>query len=860
MSGVIKPKRHRDRASVVCSACKKKKIKCDRQKPCSNCIKASSINSCNFNYEVKRSDTNDIQIIEGGVSDINDISPSSGITNNNSNYSNTNTIISNIKPWTYPMKPSYSEAPQSPSSQNKMLHFSLDSHNDGENLTGKSSIFDIKFDLHTNHLIFRKPSRTFTSMEVLSTYIKQDKLLSIKFILSFKEMLKKESKLWKAKNFRKNFDICDTYFGDTKVDCDNKELNTLVEKMICNNYYAILERLSYFQTELNKILFNSYIPMGVIQLIFHHYFSMKREGIVFKKPKKNFEYGSIALITSLVELTNIFTRYDNSIFNFPLTQNNNDFNELSVLLLNASNYKRKCSIFAVYTLLNLRFSLMIYGDAQSAGMSLQNTYPLFQSAVNICIEMGLNVDQDKVSYIDYESFGNISAEVNELAFAKEIPVESIKALWNQLLIIDASYYTVFSSFTYIDDRFNHGFYQMPNSTNKATVRFVTVIREVSLTFLGKNKRSFRELFEALNKITNLLSSFESFDDFELVEKNEDKWETFAIKFKLLRLLSRLLYYIFSLIGKENITERFSADTLNDERNKEILEILKHECTIKCKLIYFIALNTILKISKSNLKYKFLHYNREIFSAWIGLQAAFFVNLVVNQDMEDQKKKSQSGIFPNSTDSPENFKLPEPPVFETKALEDALYDYNISKHSKLINYVESASKPSSVISLLSLVYEKLLEIPILFSDYKFFIMTKMFIIGIYFLYCYLKVHCEKEFVINENFGKLKTLTSEVISRLYASNRLSHLAPAEQIMTDLDENQASDKTKKNICNAKYPNQTSSIGTINGNANTQTSNFDIPSVSQINDITSSIFDDEAMMFIFNDIEKHFNSIFTN
>lgn len=855
MSEITKSKKHRFRASVVCSACKKKKIKCDRKKPCSNCIKASSINSCNYHYQVKKIDGTLIQIIEDTDNDLNKNinqkkSGDNEIKDNENNQRN-NLTENNTK---FPFSSLVPGLPASPlpSATNSNNNYSFDRNANNKNECQKNSILDVDFDLNTSYLILRKPSRTVLCMDVFNNLYSHDNFFSFKFMLSFKKMFNKGRKIWKDKNFKKKLQLAELcYYNNNDPTFEDNGLNLLVEKLVCNNYYAILERLGYFQKDLNKILFNSYIPMGVVQLIFHNYFIMKREGIVFKRPNKNFEYCFIALITSLVELTNVFTKYDPSIFNFPLPDQNDEFNQLSVLLLNASNYRRKCSIFAVYTLLNLRLSLMVYGDAQSAGILLQNTYPLFQSAVNISVEMGLNVDQNKVTYLTHESFGNLNTELD---FAKEIPIDLLKRLWNQLLILDASYYTAFSAIPYIDDRFSHGFYSIPGTSNEIYISYINVVKDVALTFSGKKTCTLRELFESTNKITRVLSRMESFANFQSVEKNEEKWELFLLKFKLLRLLSIQLFHIYSLLNKTSLIEKLSKEILDDTKNQEVLKLLINECSLKCRLIYFIILNTMLKISKSSLSYKFLHYNREIFSCWIGFQGGFFVDLIINKDIEDQKAKA--GVYSNSnfTVDFEKATLPNAPIFDTKKLEETLYNFDVSKHAKTLQFIEAATTPGSIVSLMSLVYESILDIPILYSDYKFFTITKICVVTIYFLQCYIKVHCEN-FLANEHFLKLKDLTNKIVSKHFSTGKVTHLVPPEQILTEIDENITNNKNEKvSLLNSP---QIAPLVTESSNPNSNASlwNFNIISQSKIENFTSSIFDDEAMISLFNDIDELFS-----
>jgi hypothetical protein len=109
------------------------------------------------------------------------------------------------------------------------------------------------------------------------------------------------------------------------------------------------------------------------------------------------------------------------------------------MLLNFSNYRRKPSIFNLYTLLNLRLSLMVYGDTQSDGVAGQNSYPIFESVVGLCKELGICYDQNKVTYFERSPSVFSDGKYDELLFSKEVFSNSIKLLWNYVLTLDSYY-------------------------------------------------------------------------------------------------------------------------------------------------------------------------------------------------------------------------------------------------------------------------------------------------------------------------------------------------------------------------------------------------------------------------------------
>lgn len=814
---VSKLKKQRKRASLVCSSCKEKKIKCDRQKPCSNCIKSSAIRTCNYDYEVKRNEKNDIKIVEKDPA---------------------NFDVNETKFHVFGL----------PEPAQQLLHDSP--------ISGKNSIMDISFNLQTSYSVNRKPSRTLRGMQICSVYSKPEPFLSYNFLMSFREILKNEKKTWKSRNFKGNFQLHEIQFNDSNTANSVEGLNLLVEKLVCNNYYAVLERLGYFQTDLNKVLFGSYIPMGVVQLIFHHYFIMKREGIAFKRPVKNFEYAYIALITSLVELTNIFTKNNSSIFNFSLSLKDDEFNDLSVKLLNTSNYRRKCSIFAVYTILNLRLSLMIYGNALSAGVVSHNSYPMFQTAVNMCIEMGFSMNLDKVVFMDHYSTAD-SNDVNDVIFAKEIPVESLKTLWNYLLVLDASYFVGMSAAPYIDDRYHNGYYMLPNQNSDYFSAFVTTSREISLLFLTERKCTLRELLAGLSKVTKLISTLEPLDDYHQVEQNEEKWKLFYLKLQLLNLLSTLLYQVCRLLHNSNLSREFSQEVLNEPRNQKIIEGIKDECTTKIKILFFVVMNTILAISHSSFHYKFWLYNREVFSTWIGLQSLFFIDLIVTEESESAASRSTS----NNSSKPvltDDDKFSDPPIFKNTELENALFNFNPSKNQKFLNSVCVASQPERIVSFITGIYERVMQIPMILSDYTFFMKTKFFLIGIYFLYSYIKYHSEKGFEIYQYFDKLKTLTKRILAGQLQKGTSADLFPVQQILggnlTENDLPKENDSTLRNSNQRESPSKPQN--TLTGDQwdnNVLLSNSMIPS-SQYDDIAASFFDDEGLGLVFKGIDEFF------
>ncbi|GAV27201.1 hypothetical protein PMKS-000665 [Pichia membranifaciens] len=482
---------------------------------------------------------------------------------------------------------------------------------------------------------------------------------------------------------------------------------------------------------------------------------------------------------------------------------------------------------------------------------------MFQTAVNMCIEMGIGMNLDKVVYMDQCSTIG-SSDVNGAIFAKEIPVESLKTLWNYLLVLDASYFVCMSAPPYIDDRYNHGYYMLPNPESECFSAFVTTARELSFLFLSEKKSTLRELLDALSKLTKLISTLDSQDDFRRVEQNEDKWKFFYLKFQLLNLLSTLLYQVNRILHNSTLIMEFSQEILNEPRNQQIIEGLKNECAIKIKLLFFVVMNTISAISHGSFNYRFWLYNKEVFSSWIGLQSLFFIDLIVTEESETAKcSKGSTPLAPVFTSN----SIPStPPRFGNKELENALLDFNPSKNHKFLNSVTVASQPIQVVSFIVGIYESLIQIPMLVSDYTFFVKTKLFLIGIYFLCSYIKHHSENGLEIHQYIDKLKALMKNIPSRQLQKETPTEVVTTHQILgMNLDKNDLHKETGPAMRNSnQLGSPTKNKSTLSGDQlSNNLNNNTIPS-SQYDNIAASVFGDEGLASVFKDIDEFFSKDF--
>lgn len=743
MSAIVKVKKQRNRASFVCLKCKEKKIKCDRSQPCSNCIKSRHPENCTYTYKVVKSKENDNSKTSKKILQIIDTPDS-------------NSKSENTEPGSSP-KIKGVNTPEK--DENLFLGFNADS---------KMSILHAPLDLQKSRLIFRKPSRT-QSIPYMFLVIKKCRLPS--FIRSFKTYFDNERDIWKSKHFNRKVDPLQTLMYINNNDEISSKLIKQIEDLICNNYYAVLERLNYFQLHLNEVLFNSYIPMGVVQLIFHHYFIMKPEGIQFKHVSKNFEYSFIALIASIVSLTDVFTKNGFPEFNFTLTCGSSEYDELTINLLNSFNFRKKQSVFIVYTLLNLRLSLMVYGNTQSNGMIGQNSFSYFQLAVNIAQEIGLNLDQDTVKY--WEPLGP-NDKPNELSFAQEIPVESFKRLWNCILALDATYCITLYCPPLIDDRYNHGVYSITSLDTSYLERFVSTIRKTSSLFGVQKNLTLNELLKHIDSINKLIETLEPLKDFKCIENNTRKWENVFLKLKLLKYYCSLNIYLSTLLLDEHLLEYYPKEIVSIPENQKIIKVLKRQALLSFKISYLIGSNIVLQMSENKFSAMFLIYTRNILSDWLGFET--FV-MIFDSIKEEIDRKNSSNC--NCGTSAGTTALPPPPRFDIADLEKELFNVHRISESKTIQYIERRTTSIYLAAYITDMYEKTIEIPTVLSDYTFFVTTKMLLVSIYFLYCHIKNFSNNIFLATENTQKLLDQTRIMVKHFFQNGAISHIVHTDRL---------------------------------------------------------------------------------
>lgn len=316
--------RKRNRVISVCVSCNRRKIKCDKKHPCTNCIKANI--ECEY---VNKKIIKYAKVIE--------------------------------------RKPLVKR--ENPIRQKNLI-------------------------IPSKVLIYVKPSRTFFRSALMNSF-PINNTLATQCVLELRKTFQEERVTWKEK-----YMSYQPMMSSEDLISDS-DIYLTIENKITANYDAILERLNYFRLSLNALLFHEAVPVDLLIDVFEHYFTKTKENeILFFKPKKGFEYQPIALIFLIVDLVELFTKTDSHIqFKNKLTIKGKLFTELAIRMLNYSKFVKKQSVFSIFCLICIIFTLMIYGDIRSLGFDYINIYPIFQTCYNVAVAIGLHLDLDKIKTV-----------------------------------------------------------------------------------------------------------------------------------------------------------------------------------------------------------------------------------------------------------------------------------------------------------------------------------------------------------------------------------------------------------------------------------------------------------------------------
>lgn len=402
------PKKRRNRKFYSCIQCRRMKIKCDRKNPCSHCQKSGI--RCEYRKRVDDIVKDSLDPGESVEIETND----SGTDLHSSPQNEVS--IEELRSQVGDLKEKLSMVMQCVT---KNQQFRTSSH----------SVFDMKMPKLKIYAMASKPSRTLF-VGPMSNYCLSFSPTLVRYMLTaLKKAMNETRHTWKKQHPERNNHI---YL----LKCDVKEdfLIKQIETFLCPNYFAIQERLMFFQQNLNHLLYDDFVPMATIHSLFlEHFQNPDANGLAkFIRPPKPFYYVDISAIIAMVVLVVIFTRYNGyqKKFNYELDIDISELISLQSALLNFSDFRRKKMHLALISLIALRSSTLEFSNTEGA-TSEHNSLPLFQMCIGCCLQMGLHRDP---AGITTEMFKK-KAEFRSRSLSHE---ETTK-LWNYMIEYDTFY-------------------------------------------------------------------------------------------------------------------------------------------------------------------------------------------------------------------------------------------------------------------------------------------------------------------------------------------------------------------------------------------------------------------------------------
>ncbi|KAG7702927.1 hypothetical protein KL930_002769 [Ogataea haglerorum] len=730
----LKSQKRRNRPSFVCINCKKKKIKCDKRLPCSNCLKSHLADSCHYRHSsAKHPPLKDSigrgRAFEGrtalqsgtltqqlplfsnypstrssnGSSDLEVIREPKSLTSSQTEGPSLQTDVEELKTRVVFLE----EALRNKNEQLRSDNSSLTSEDDGTN-----SVFSVKSSKLKLNCIYAKKSRLLVfGFASFRTSIAHQKELTF-FLHQFIDRLTQERKHWKDS---RRIPSKSAIFG---LKGDEERFAQEIEAKVLRHYTAMLDLIDYFDEHLNNFLMNQLIDIIQVKSRFHTMFVRDEHGKVhFVKPEKPYEYSNLAMIFAIVKLSVIFINYkelseqkDKHLFD--LKESFTILDECCQASLNLSRFDKKQNINVLLALLLLRISLL-YSAVDGDGGDGANLLPVIHTAVSTALQMGLHRSLDSINAITGKASSATGFSHSPNIWSK---------IWAQLKFLDAFGSLTVGTPLLVNDDFadnrdaqdEHQSYFMPER-DKITRDLTELYREASLVFNSNRPVSLNEMVLTIMKIIEFGKSIGTFLDLIMVPTEDSDIVAWKVntKFYFLELVQGLCTNLRLVISNQKLLkqELKGRDLRYDEI--KLLELLDQRLltiSLKCALLSYILVNKILRGELEIAKPKYVVYFKPQMTALVLRSSLTFA----------------TSISSNCTNSNQNIDASDLIRFDSidyNSLELSLAD-TLHEDSLLDDIMAKFKHPKQLVKCLCEFYQSVADIDELSGDYGFFCCFKL----------------------------------------------------------------------------------------------------------------------------------------
>jgi hypothetical protein len=550
-SGAI---RKNNRPSLVCTNCRRRKVKCDRKLPCTRCVKSKLTDTCSYDSIL---DFN--ALIDG---DCNNLS-----SNLNDNYDN---IINN--------------------------NDNIDDNNNDNNSNNNNIDIDINSDTARNsfesnstsaYTRYDSPLFNYKTLEYKKPlFTKDDNSVSYESPLTLDSISNNNLQFSKFRNIMsylfasKEIDVYSKKLHDDSnlelkllYDIYSKEtIDEYVEHIILPNINAVNERLFYFNRDLKNKTLCVLLPVDDLIALFNKIIipDINNPGTFIynhNELKNKTDYSIFACILGILRVVLTITEYDETIkFNYKLNINYEKLTELTLKFLSFSNYKLKPNFNLLLGFLLYRMSYFLTDSV----VVNSNAGIFFDISVNIAYKLGIHIDCNQIKGTDEDL---------------------VRGVWNLLQLIDSITGVHTGELSKIDYR-----YCVP-SLYEHIEPFVLFFRQIVSLLNSVSPISLNDIIELAETSSRLLSVFKNFNELLFSEPKGPIENLFSIVLK-----SDLIICFQTLL----LVLRFSIDDINKKvsikiNDQDLLLVEEYKERTEIQLFYTLVLSFDLIRKVSNGK-------------------------------------------------------------------------------------------------------------------------------------------------------------------------------------------------------------------------------------------------------------------
>ncbi|GMM27615.1 Oaf3 protein [Martiniozyma asiatica (nom. inval.)] len=728
LNEAIISKKKRNRITIVCTNCKKRKIKCDRKLPCIRCVQTGKSQTCSYTDFNLHSPQTIYQDLD---------SP-----NNDNNNDNNNDIDSNYKLFTAALTDNLSILTNSSHDQSNQLEelkhqiIELGSvmenvqHGDKNNIasqllklfkskrkdSNKLALYDVPLPYFNKSVIKTKPHETrINGPLMVASSMGGDGITNIT-LRWFKSLFDKSLKEWTInKPILKGFTSSEYPFS----------IPENFEYLLAQNHRAISERIKYFFAHINNVLYSKLFPVELIDLIMVRLFifndnisrdkssdEVENENNIKVLPQSKYMYINIALILSIVHTAEIFQRHDKMIdFKYKINLETDNLSQLCINLMAYADYKNSPTLNTVLALISMSYSTQLFNDWYYPSFSNENGYGLFQDCLNLVYTMGYH--RPKENYHVYIDNPN-----DEICWDLHVQQITIINIWNYLQRQDILFASVLGTPLLIDYNYCEEYYELTGETNAKEC--ILLLREVVMSINKKDGPTLKHLIYLHEKLIQLIGKTMSLNG--LPESMDFVRNIFQLQQKIFILkitycLSLMLVTTLKLNRFKMYETRFN---IKIEDYKEF-NSLRRKFSSVAYTIYMILLKfsfDFFQNVKIDNRIKIV-INRQLLN-WFGWFTVSFVDVVLYEAAH-----SEIGDYSLHNNDPLNLIYDPLNVVEEKLLKSPI--------NKVVDFsFWSAHKNKEIFSFLYKGYNIFTENYIFKESVPFQLQSRIFLVLIYFM--------------------------------------------------------------------------------------------------------------------------------